>query len=39
VQRRSALTAQVRESSDQEMCFFLLFYYPYDHIDGCVIGS
>jgi hypothetical protein len=27
------------ESSDQEMCFFLLFYYPYDHIDGCVIGS
>ena len=27
------------ESSDQEMCFFLLFYYPYDRIDGCVIGS
>lgn len=27
------------ESSDEEMCFFILFYYPYDHIDGCVIGS
>jgi hypothetical protein len=27
------------ESSDEEMCFFILFYYPYDHIDGCVVGS
>jgi hypothetical protein len=27
------------ESSDQEMCFFVLFYYPYDHLDGCAIGG
>jgi len=27
------------ESSDNEMCFFVLFYYPYDHLDGCIIGG
>jgi hypothetical protein len=27
------------ESSDDEMCFFVLFYYPYDHLDGCIIGG
>jgi len=27
------------ESSDQEMCFFLLFYYPAPRIDGCVVGG
>jgi hypothetical protein len=27
------------ESSDDEMCFFVLFYYPYDHIDGCIVGG
>lgn len=27
------------ESSDQEMCFFVLFYYPYDRLDGCIIGG
>jgi len=27
------------ESSDDEMCFFVLFYYPYDHIDGCIVGA
>ena len=27
------------ESSDEEMCFFLLFYYPYDHLDGCAVGG
>jgi hypothetical protein len=27
------------ESSDNEMCFFVLFYYPFDHLDGCVAGS
>ena len=24
------------ESSDNEMCFFVLFYYPYDNLDGCI---
>jgi hypothetical protein len=24
------------ESSDQEMCFFILFYYPFDNLDGCI---
>ena len=24
------------ESSDDEMCFFLLFYYPFDSLDGCI---
>jgi predicted small lipoprotein YifL len=27
------------ESSDEEMCFFLLFYYPAPRIDGCVVGG
>ena len=27
------------ESSDDEMCFFVMFYYPYDHLDGCIIGG
>jgi hypothetical protein len=27
------------ESSDQEMCFFVLFYYPYTGIGGCVSGA
>jgi hypothetical protein len=27
------------ESSDNEMCFFVMFYYPYDHLDGCIIGG
>lgn len=27
------------ESSDNEMCFFVLFYYPYTGLDGCVTGS
>jgi len=27
------------ESSDDEMCFFVFFYYPYDHLDGCIIGG
>jgi len=27
------------ESSNDEMCFFVLFYYPYDHIDGCIVGA
>ena len=27
------------ESSDQEMCFFVLFYYPYTGLDGCVVGA
>lgn len=26
------------ESSDQEMCFFVFFYYPYDRLDGCAVG-
>lgn len=26
------------ESSDDEMCFFVLFYYPYDHLDGCILN-
>ena len=31
-------TADVKygESSNNEMCFFLLFYYPYDSLGGCV---
>ena len=24
------------ESSDNEMCYFVTFYYPYDHLDGCI---
>ena len=24
------------ESSDNEMCFFVMFYYPFDHLDGCI---
>jgi hypothetical protein len=24
------------ESSDNEMCFFVMFYYPYDRLDGCI---
>ncbi|MBA3539115.1 MAG: hypothetical protein H0T79_05770 [Deltaproteobacteria bacterium] len=24
------------ESSDKEMCFFVLYYYPFDHLDGCI---
>jgi hypothetical protein len=35
----SATPVKYGESSDEEMCFFILFYYPYDHIDGCVVGS
>lgn len=35
----SAAPVKYGESSDEEMCFFILFYYPYDHIDGCVVGS
>lgn len=27
------------ESSDQEMCFFVMFYYPYTGLGGCVIGA
>lgn len=27
------------ESSDDEMCFFVFFYYPYDHLDGCIVGG
>lgn len=27
------------ESSDQEMCFFVLFYYPYTGLGGCVPGA
>lgn len=27
------------ESSDDEMCFFVFFYYPYDHLDGCITGA
>jgi hypothetical protein len=27
------------ESSDTEMCFFVLFYYPYDALSGCIIGG
>jgi hypothetical protein len=27
------------ESSDDEMCFFVMFYYPYDHLDGCIVGG
>lgn len=26
------------ESSEQEMCFFVLFYYPFDSLGGCVDG-
>lgn len=26
------------ESSDEEMCFFVMFYYPYDFLDGCIIN-
>ena len=26
------------ESSDNEMCYFVLYYYPYDHLDGCIEG-
>lgn len=26
------------ESSDDEMCFFVLFYYPFEGLDGCVSG-
>ena len=24
------------ESSDNEMCFFVMFYYPFDQLDGCI---
>ena len=24
------------ESSDNEMCFFVMFYYPFDRLDGCI---
>jgi hypothetical protein len=24
------------ESSDDEMCFFVMFYYPYTGLDGCI---
>ncbi|HEX7700378.1 MAG TPA: hypothetical protein VF403_06650 [Kofleriaceae bacterium] len=24
------------ESTDNEMCYFIMFYYPYDHLDGCI---
>jgi hypothetical protein len=24
------------ESSDNEMCYFVTFYYPYQHLDGCI---
>lgn len=27
------------ESSDNEMCFFVVFYYPYTGLDGCVAGT
>lgn len=27
------------ESSEDEMCFFVMFYYPYDHLDGCIVGQ
>ncbi len=27
------------ESTDDEMCFFVLFYYPFDELDGCVLGA
>lgn len=27
------------ESSDQEMCFFVAFYYPYEGLGGCIIGG
>jgi hypothetical protein len=27
------------ESSDDEMCFFVMFYYPYDHLDGCITSG
>ncbi len=36
---RTSQAVKYGESSDEEMCFFILFYYPYDHIDGCVVGS
>lgn len=26
------------ESSDQEMCFFVMFYYPYTGLGGCIQG-
>jgi len=27
------------ESSDQEMCFFVAFYYPYDGLGGCITNG
>jgi hypothetical protein len=27
------------ESSNQEMCFFVMFYYPYSGLGGCVTGG
>jgi len=24
------------ESTNNEMCYFVTFYYPYDHLDGCI---
>jgi len=26
------------ESSDNEMCYFIMYYYPFDHLDGCIEG-
>lgn len=27
------------ESSEQEMCFFVMFYYPYEGLGGCILGG
>jgi hypothetical protein len=27
------------ESSDNEMCYFIMFYTPFDGLDGCILGS
>jgi hypothetical protein len=33
---RTGASVPYGESSEQEMCFFVLFYYPYDSLDGCL---
>jgi hypothetical protein len=33
-----AAVVEFGEGSDDEMCFFVVFYYPYTGLDGCVAG-